>query len=111
MRTDLYQRAVLTVIALLLGFLALRPATNPMPVLAQPSASSIYVEPGVTTLRKPDGTEQVQGKVMIDLQTGDVYGFPTLSGASYPVDTTRPEPPVSHPMYLGRFDLTGMRRR
>jgi hypothetical protein len=108
-RADIYQRTVLTVIALLLCILALRPAANPTPVLAQPAPSFLYVEPGVTALRRPDGTEQVQGKVIIDLRTGDVYGFPTLSGAPYPVDTTKPEPPVSQPMYLGRFDLTKMR--
>jgi hypothetical protein len=107
-RTDLYQRIVLTAIAFLLAILALRPAANPIPVMAQ--SGSYYVEPGVTTLRKPDGTQQVQGKVIIDLRTGDIYGFPTLSGAPYPVDTTKPEAPVSQPMYLGRFDLSKMRR-
>lgn len=36
-----------------------------------------YVEPGTTMLRKPDGTAQVYGKVFVDMQTGDVWGFPT----------------------------------
>ena len=101
---------MMTVIAVLLAILALRPATDPAPVLAQSGGSSLYVEPGVTMLRKPDGTAQSQGKVIIDLRTGDIYGFPTLSGAPYPLDSTKPEPPVSEPMYLGRFDLSKMHR-
>jgi len=63
------------VIAVLLGILALRPVATPAPVFAQPSPSTLYVEPGVTVIRKPDGTSQVEGKVMIDLSTGDVWGF------------------------------------
>ena len=110
MRTDLHQRIVLTAIAILLAILALRPAANPTPVMAQSGGYPYYVEPGVTTLRKPDGTAQMQGKVIIDLRTGDIYGFPTLSGAPYPLDGSKPEPPVSEPMYLGRFDLSKMRR-
>ena len=111
MRSPTYIEAILTVIAVLLGILALRPAATPAPVFAQPSPSSLYVEPGVTIIRKPDGTGQVEGKVIIDLGTGDAWGFPTLSGAPYPVDTTKPVPPVSHPTYLGKFDLAQMVRR
>ncbi len=61
-------------------------------------------------LRKPNGTGQVEGKVFIDLRTGDIWGFPTLSGAPYPVDATKNEPTVSEPMYLGKFDLSKMKR-
>ncbi len=110
MRGDLYLKSILTVIAILLGILAFRPAMNPLPVQAQGDRSYIYVEPGTTMLRNPDGTQQVQGKVMIDLKTGEVYGFPTLSGAPYPVDAVNTKPPVSQPMYLGKFDLANMHR-
>jgi len=109
---DLYSKCVLTAIALLLAVLALEPLVRPAAASAQSngaSASYLYVEPRTTMLRKPDGTQQVEGKVVIDLRNGNVWGFPTLSGAPYPVDTTRSEPPVSTPMYLGKFDLTKMK--
>ncbi|HXK04281.1 MAG TPA: hypothetical protein VMS37_17895 [Verrucomicrobiae bacterium] len=110
MRANTYTQCVLTAIALLLGMIALRPTTNPVTVHAQSDTSWIYVEPRTTMLRKPNGTGQMQGKVFIDLRTGDIWGFPTLSDAPYPVDTTKPEPPVSEPMYLGKFDLSKMKR-
>jgi hypothetical protein len=112
MRIDLYTKCTLTVIALLLGIIALRPVSHPAPVsAASADYSYFYVEPRVTALRKPDGSEQVQGKVFIDMRTGDVWGFPTLSGAPYPVDTTNPQPPVSTPFYLGKFDLSKAARK
>jgi hypothetical protein len=52
----------------------------------------------------------MQGKVVIDLRTGEVWGFPTLDRVPYPVDWTKPTPPVSSPMYLGKFDFAKMRR-
>ena len=109
MQSKTYTQGVLTVIALLLGVIALRPS-NPVTVQAQSPASYLYVEPRVTSIRKPDGSAQMQGKVVIDLRTGDIWGFPTLSGAPYPVDLTKPEPPVSEPIYLGKFDFSKMRR-
>jgi hypothetical protein len=110
MRTDLYTRCALTVIALLLGVIALRPAVQPVAVQAQADYSRYYVEPGTTAVRKPDGTQQEQGKVVIDLKNGDIWGFPTLSGTPYPVDPTRSKPPVSSPIYLGQFDFSKMNR-
>ena len=112
MRIDLYTKCVLTGIAVTLGVVALRPALFPAPVAAASADYSyLYVEPRVTTLRRPDGGEQVQGKVFIDMRNGDVWGFPTLSGAPYPVDLTNPQPPVSMPMYLGKFDFSKMTRK
>jgi hypothetical protein len=110
MRGDVYLKGLLTAVVILLGVLVVRPAVNPLPVQAQGDSRNIYVEPGTTLLRQPDGTRQVQGKVMIDLRTGDVYGFPTLSGAPYPVDPINSKAPVSQPMYLGKFDLANMHR-
>lgn len=110
MQSKTYMQALLTIIALLLAVIAIRPTVHPSTAHADSQSSWLYVEPGSTTLRKPDGTAQVQGKVFIDLRSGDTWGFPTLSGAPYPVDTTKTEPPVSEPMYLGRFDLTKMQR-
>jgi hypothetical protein len=108
MSLDHYSKCVLTAIALLLGVIALRPVAHPGVASAASEYSYLYVEPRTTTLRKPDGTQQVQGKVVIDMRNGDVWGFPTLSSAPYPVDTTRSEPPVSTPMYLGKFDFSKM---
>ena len=105
----LYAKCILTVIALLLAVLLVRPLTHPEVASAQSAYSSgFYIEPGTTMLRKPDGSEQVQGKVVIDLRNGSIWGFPTLSKAPYPVDTLHSEPPVSHPMYLGRYDFSQM---
>jgi hypothetical protein len=97
---------MLTIIAIFLGILAIRPLVQPARVSAQSDYSYLYVEPRTTTLRKPDGTAQVEGKVVIDMRDGSVWGFPTLSSAPYPVDTTKPEPAVSTPMYLGKFDFS-----
>jgi hypothetical protein len=42
-------------------------------------------------LREPDGSQQVEGKIVIDMTNGDVRGFPTLSGLGlpYPADPAR----------------------
>ena len=107
----LYTKTVLTVIAALLAVLALRPAFAPPPVRAEADYSYLYIEPRTTMLRKPDGTAQMEGKVVIDLRTGDIYGFRTLSSAPYPVDPATSKPPVSQPMYLGRFDFSKIKPR
>jgi hypothetical protein len=108
-KLDSYSRCVLTAIALLLAVIAFR---HEPPVAAAASAdySHLYIEPRTTMLRKPDGTAQLQGRVVINLKTGEIWGFPTLSSAPYPVDPTRSEPPVSSPMYLGKFDFSKMTR-
>ena len=110
-RVDLYTKAVLTAIAILLGILVLRPVGEPGSVQAQgEDYSRLYVEPGTTILRSPDGSGQGQGKVVIDRANGDVWGFPTASSAPFPVDVTSQQPPVSKPVYLGRFDFSAMKR-
>jgi hypothetical protein len=108
MKLDMYTRCVLTLIAILLGVIALRPIVRPRTVSAESVYSYLYVEPRTTTIRKPDGTQQVEGKVVIDMRSGDIWGFPTLSATPYPVDVTRSRPPVSAPMYLGQFDFSKM---
>jgi len=107
-RSDFYTKAVLTVIALFLGIVALRPVWSPQPVRAQTEYSFLYIEPGVTALRKPDGMTQVEGKVVVDMRNGNIWGFPTLSGTPYPVDQTTAKPPVSKPMFLGKFDFSAV---
>ena len=102
---------MLVVIAVLLGMLVLRPMVQPAPVRAQADEGyPFYVEPGYTTIRKPDGTAQVYGKVVIDMRNGDIWGFPTLAQGPYPVDTAKTTPPKSYPMYLGKFMFSEAQR-
>jgi hypothetical protein len=107
----IYTNFVLTAIALFLAILALSPILAPAHVQAQSTTyDSFYVEPGTTLLRKPDGSIQVEGKVMINLKTGEIWGFPTFTNTPYPVNSTGAKPPVSEPMYLGRFNLGAAKR-
>ncbi len=77
-------------------------------VHAQGSTHPIYIEPGVTMLRAPDGSRQVLGKVVVDLQNGNIWGFPTTVQQPFPIDGTQRKPPTSTPFRLGRFDLSAM---
>lgn len=108
MNSTVYRNVILTVIAFLLAVIALRPVVAPPRALAQTDDTQYYIEPRTYMLRKPDGTAQLEGKVIIDRRTGHVYGFPTLASVPYPVDRSTSKPPVSEPMYLGRFDFTKM---
>ena len=107
MKLDWFVKLMLLMIVLLLAAVVFRPVVQPAPVQAQAADwHSFYVEPGYTMLRKPDGSGQMYGKVMIDMRTGDIWGFPTLVEGPYPVDVAKSEPPKSHPMYLGKFVLS-----
>jgi hypothetical protein len=100
---DSYTRIVLTAIALFLGILVLQNAMSPVPVQAQSDSPSLYIEPGLTKMRNPNGPSEVLGKLVIDLKTGDAWGFPT-------VFTTGDKPPVTKPTYLGRYDFSAMKK-
>jgi len=64
---------VLAVIAVSLGIIAL-PAGGPAcPVHAQADYSYLSVEPQTTMLRKPDGSQRLEGKIVIDMRKGDVW--------------------------------------
>jgi hypothetical protein len=107
MKLDWFVKMLLLLIALFLGTFVFRPVVQPPPVQAQArDGASFYVEPGYTMLRKPDGSGQMYGKMMIDMRTGDIWGFPTLVEGPYPMDSAKPEPPKSHPIYLGKFVLS-----
>ena len=111
MRITAYTNLVLTAIAILLGVIAVHPFVTPTPVSAEPpDLPYLYIEPRTTILRRPDGRAQAEGKVVVDLRNGNIWGFPTLEGVPYPVDRLKSDPPVSEPMYLGRFDLSKMQR-
>ncbi len=97
---------LLLLIAIALMAIAIEPLRQPHPTQAQNSAPyPLYIEPGTQMLRSPDGTSQVYGRVMVDLQDGKIWGFPTLTMAAYPVDISSTKPPVSHPFLLGTFAL------
>ena len=74
---------MLTVIAVSLGIIAL-PTGGPACRFTQADYSYLYVEPQTTMLRKPDGSQQVEGKIVTDMRNGDVWGFATLSGLGLP---------------------------
>ena len=106
MTREWYGNVMLTLCAAFLLILIFRPAAQ---VQAQVGNGPWYVEPRTVLVPDADGG-QVQGKVMIDLRNGDIWGFPTRSILPYPVDPLRKELPVVKPVYLGRFDLTAARR-
>ncbi len=111
MKLDLFAKALLVVIAVFLAVLVFRPVVQPAPVRAQAEEGyPFYVEPGYTTIRKPDGTAQMYGKVVIDMRNGDIWGFPTLNQSSYPIDSAQTKPPKSYPMYLGQFEFGDAKR-
>lgn len=76
MHLDRFTKTILVVIAVLLGALVFRPLVQPPAVRAQAEEGyPFYVEPGYTMLRKPDGTAQMYGKMIIDMRNGDIWGF------------------------------------
>jgi hypothetical protein len=106
MKADTFVKTMLAVIAGFLAVIAFRPWLMPPAVQAQSrDCYPLYFEPGTSMLRAPDATRQVVGKVAIDLRSGDVWGFPTLTQEPYPIDSTSTKPPTSHPIYLGKFAL------
>jgi hypothetical protein len=109
----------LFVIAVALVVIAARPYIAPAVAAAQsgqtaaaPGTASdpLYIEPGTQAIRSLDGTSQVYGRMVVDLQSGTIWGFPTLTSAPYPVDISSSKPPVSHPIYLGRFAFEDITR-
>jgi hypothetical protein len=108
MKADVSVKILLLAIAVSLAAIALRPYWTPSPVMAQSEAPAFYVEPGVAMLRAPDGSQQVLGRVVIDMRNGNVWGFPTFTQDVYPVNTGKSTPPTSHPFLLGKFALSDM---
>ncbi|MBV8834774.1 MAG: hypothetical protein JO108_36740 [Acidobacteriaceae bacterium] len=107
----MFKRLLILTLVLLIADLAAHLCTPGLQrVQAQSFIAPIYVEPGVTMLRAPDGRRQVLGKVAIDLRNGNVWGLPTTVEQPYPVDVTKSQPPTSTPFRLGRFDLSVLDR-
>ncbi len=104
MRKDVITHLLLTLIAVALIAIALRPYLAPDPVQAQSgSPYPFYIEPGTVMLRAPDGSRQVYGRVVVDMTTGKVWGFPTFSPDTYPASGADTKPRTSHPFALGKF--------
>lgn len=110
MRTNNFTTILLTIAVLLLFANLLKEWTLPPVTHAQSLQTPLYIEPGVYMMRAPNGSRQVLGKIVIDLATGNVWGFPTTTQNPYPVDVTSTDPPVSKPFRLGKFDLAAMNR-
>jgi hypothetical protein len=110
MQSDNLTRTLLAILIALLGANLIRSLAYPAPAHAQAAVAgnAIYVEPGVRMLRAPDGSKQLLGKVFIDLNNGNVWGYPTYTDQPYPVDAMSTKPPTSRPFLLGRFDLSAM---
>jgi hypothetical protein len=99
---------LLAIIALALVALVLRPAQTAEVVEAQTNDRNLFIEPGVYMLRAPDASQQVFGKVVIDLQSGKIWGFPTYAQDPYPTDPLNPRPRTSRPFQLGKFAFEDM---
>ena len=111
MKADRQIKPLLFAIAVFLAWIAVRPYVAPMTAHADSSAGyPIFVEPGVTMLRTPDGTKQVFGKVVVDLRNGNVWGFPTLQQSPYPSSGPSSKPQTSQPFLLGTYALADMDR-
>ncbi len=112
MKNPVTTNVLLLIIAIALIAIAVKPLRYPHPAQAQTQTQAqpdvaapypFYIEPGIQTLRSPDGTTQVYGRVIVDMQNGKVWGFPTTAMTVYPQDVSSPKPPVSHPFLLGTF--------
>ena len=110
MKPDPLVKALLILITVFLSVIALRPLAARQAQADSPQRFDLYIEPGTTTLRAPDSSRQVMGKVVVDLRNGKVWGFPTLGSQPYPMDITKTEPPVSRPIYLGQYDFAATSR-
>ena len=103
-KKDALTNVLLGVIAMALIVIAVRPYVSPVSVAADSSAAhAFYIEPGVQNLRYPDGTGQVYGKVVVDLRSGKIWGFPTGTVDPYPSYPLDSKPSVSKPFALGRY--------
>jgi hypothetical protein len=85
MKWDNFTKAIPVAIAILLGLVVLRPIVQPAAVRAQTEQGyPFYVEPGYTMIRKPDGTAQMYGKMVIDMRNGDIWGVSNPDTGSIP---------------------------
>jgi hypothetical protein len=104
MRRENLTIVLLSIIAVALVAIAVEPIFAPRPAEAQSGVPyPFYIEPGSELIRRPDGASQVYGKVIVDMRTGKIWGFPTLAPQSYPSAGMQNKLPTSRPFELGRF--------
>jgi hypothetical protein len=105
-----FERAVAALAVLFLGLIALHPFLKPEIAQAQVSGGQVYIEPGINIIRSPDKEILTQGKIVVDLTTGKIWGFPTQADTPYLVDPLKPKALLSSPIFLGKFDFEAMNR-
>jgi hypothetical protein len=110
MKNDSVTKLLFAVIAIALSAIAIRPYITPEPANAQNTAYPVYIEPGVQMLKSSDGSKQVYGRVVVDLRTGKIWGFPTITTDPYPFNALNSKPQTSHPFELGRFAFEDMEK-
>ena len=109
MKNDVVSKLLLSIIATALVAIAIRPYTAPRSAHAQSAAPyPVYIEPGVVMLKSSDGSKQVYGRMVVDLRTGKIWGFPTITTDPYPFSALDTKPQTSHPFELGRFAFEDM---
>ena len=110
MRNDWITKFLLAAIAVALSAIAVRPYVVPPVARAQSGAYAVYIEPGVQMLKSADGSKQVYGRMVVDLRTGKIWGFPTITTDPYPFNALNSKPITSHPFELGSFALEDMEK-
>ena len=109
MKNDPMTKLLLSVIAIALVAIAIRPFRTPAPAQAQSgTAYPVFIEPGVQMLKTSDGSKQVYGRMVVDLRTGKIWGFPTITTDPYPFNALNSKPQTSRPFELGRFAFEDM---
>ena len=109
MKMDWVTKCLLGVIAAALCAIAIRPYVAPRAAEAQSgSAYPVYIEPGVQMLKSADGRKSVYGRMVVDLRTGKIWGFPTITTDPYPFNALSGKPTTSKPFELGSFAFEEM---
>lgn len=111
MKSDWTTKFLLAVIAAALSAIAIRPYIAPHAAEAQSGAAyPVYIEPGVQMLKSPDGSKQLYGRMVVDLRTGKIWGFPTMTTDPYPFNALSSKPVTSRPFELGSFAFEDMEK-
>jgi hypothetical protein len=104
MRKEVVTNTLLALIAVALIAIAIRSYIAPPPAQAQSApAYPFYIEPGVQMLHRAGVTENLYGRVVVDMRSGKIWGFPTGTIDTYPTNALDTKPITSHPLYLGEF--------
>lgn len=108
MKNDFVTTTLLSIIATALVAIAVRHYIAPESARAQNTAYPVFIEPGVQMLKSSDGRKQLYGRMVVDLRTGKIWGFPTQTTDPYPFNALNSKPQTSHPFELGRFAFEDM---